>query len=667
MKRSYTFLFFPTVKSGTTDTIANVNLLHSNSNNRIYNTATDLRIALLPLRVFILLMLFTVTFIELKAQVTNTTVFPLNEYLTTENGSPYPVLVQSKLDEIDTSMFVNVMDYGAKGDGETWDDEAIERAFNNARYGVIFPANKTFLVHKLTTITIPNRDLTVYAYGATIKMDAFSRYSFLSLEYEQGSYNNTVIWLGGKLWGNKRNQSWPGSPSGNNTWAEDHGRFLGISYAKFALVKDVSVVGVVMDGIGLESCKLGVIADCQAWGGAPFTYAKDQDQGTYFKCTRTGSQAFYCMNLVCNGGSIGVHYSTSTVEDNSLAVITNCQFNNQAQDALHFEDCRKVFMYNSTVQRDITGDYVADIHISNRTQIASIKSCQFTNARVDFNNASDLMIGVVDSCKFISEFKNNDNGSLATCLAGATHCINSSFSGRTDIEQAWADNVKNCDFSNFADLALRGPHVANNSSFKNGPNPMSLAKDGVVVNCTFDNVGNSDYRKPEDDDWKKPFLSVINIYSDDNEYLGRITCGGADNEDKASIDGNKTVASSAFSRPQYSGTLINKDTLKGDKMSFITSGGAALSIKDNITNQRISLYPNPTTDVLHVALNDKLSGKAVLNIYDQQGRLIQTKTVYKNTSVLVETLDVHTLTAGAYVLQILNEQHPASLRFIVAR
>jgi len=436
----------------------------------------------------------------------------------------------------------------------------------------------------------------------------------------------------------------------------------------------------VMDGVGLESCKLGVIADSKAWGGAPFTYANDQEQGTYFKCTRTGSQAFYCMNLVCNGGSIGVHYSTSYVEDNSLSVITNCQFKNQSQDALHFEDCRKIFMYNSTVQRDVTGGYTADVHLSNSTQIASIKNCQFTNARVDFNNATDLEIGVVDSCTFVSEFGGNghgngsgngndsdsDNSSLITCLAGATHCINSSFTGKTDIEQAWADNVKNCNFSNFSDLALRGPHVANSSYFANGPKPISPAKDGVVVNCTFDNVGASDYKKPDDNDWKKPFLSSITIVSDDNEYLGRITCGGADDDEKSTKNENKIVASSAFSGPQNSGTLINKDTLNGSKMAFITSPGLENSTAKS-ASQQIKLYPNPTADVLHVTLNEKLTGKTVLNVYDQQGRLVQTQTVYKNTPVLVETMQVNKLTAGAYVLQIVNEQQPASLRFIIAR
>jgi len=71
------------------------------------------------------------------------------------------------------------MDYGAKGDGKTFDDGAIAKAFNAAKYGVIFPKGKTFLVSKVTKVTLTH-DLTVYAYGATIRMANLTRYSFFS-------------------------------------------------------------------------------------------------------------------------------------------------------------------------------------------------------------------------------------------------------------------------------------------------------------------------------------------------------------------------------------------------------------------------------------------------------------------------------------------------------
>src|SRR3954463_9645927 len=56
-------------------------------------------------------------------------VFPMNEYLTTNNATPYPVLVKEKFQHINTGSFINVMNYGASGNGLTIDDDAIAKAF----------------------------------------------------------------------------------------------------------------------------------------------------------------------------------------------------------------------------------------------------------------------------------------------------------------------------------------------------------------------------------------------------------------------------------------------------------------------------------------------------------------------------------------------------------
>lgn len=582
-------------------------------------------------------LLLLMSFEQLKAQTTDVTIFPLNEYLYTTGNSPYPLINNDKLKAIDKSKFVNVMDYGAKGDGITLDDDAIANAFKYAKYGVIFPSEKIFLVSKISKISLTH-DLTIYAYGATIKMADFSRYSFLSLEFQQGSYHNQVIWLGGTFDGNKNNQSWPGSPSGKNIWAEEHGRFVGVQYAQFALFKDVTIVNTVMDGIGLEDNRIAVIADSKASGGAPIQYTQVQDQGTYFKCTRSNSQAFYCMNLSSYGGSIGVQYSTknNTANDSSLTVVVNSVFHNQAQNALHFEDCKKIFLYKDTITSRAKGNYNADVHISNATIVASIKSCQFTNARVDFNNATSLKLGVIDSCQFASKFKKSFPG-VATFIVGRpTVCINSTFSGKTALNyQGALKNIRKCTFSDFDSLAVSGAYTIDSCTFMNGKRPASLSKDGFVIGSSFLNIQNSLYKtQPANDDWKKIYLSFIDILSDANNYLGRITCG--------------------------------EDTKKNvSKMASGVSSESVKSIGDILTSQTISLYPNPTIDELHVTLNEKIAGKTLLNIYSQQGRLMQTKTFDKNTSVLSQTINVQSLLPGVYILQIVNGYQKSSLKFIV--
>src|SRR5438034_1239804 len=61
-------------------------------------------------------------------------VFPLNDYLTITDTAPYPVLVEKKLERINTRDFINVMDYGAAS-GKRNDDAAIEAAFAACKPG----------------------------------------------------------------------------------------------------------------------------------------------------------------------------------------------------------------------------------------------------------------------------------------------------------------------------------------------------------------------------------------------------------------------------------------------------------------------------------------------------------------------------------------------------
>jgi hypothetical protein len=461
-------------------------------------------------------------------QVTDKTVFPLSSYLYVPGNSPYPLVNQSKLDAIDKSNFKNVLNYGAKGDGRTYDDAAIVKAFNAANQagtGVIFPSGKTFLVSKLSTIRL-SKNVTVYAYGATIKMADNKRYSALQFDYPSNSKAANFIWLGGTFDGNKDHQSWPGSPTGKNSWAESHGRFIGVAWAQFALFKDVNVVNTVVDGIGLERNKIGVISDSKASGGAQIQWSENAEQGTYFKCTREAALAFYVNNVDCEGGSIGVHYSTSnfSTADGSVTTITNSHFKNQSQNPVHFEDCRRIFLSNCTVEKDLSSNYDWDFQISNQTWVASIKNCHFRNIRLNFNEASSLKLAIINGCDFTSEYA-QAKGALPQFIEGRpTVVVNSSFAGKAALYQGELMNVRNCSFKDFGSLAISSGYAIDDCSFSNGTTAVSMVNGGFVTGCTFSNVKNSRYGSPKNDDWKRVFSSVINIVSDQNNSLGQITC-----------------------------------------------------------------------------------------------------------------------------------------------
>jgi hypothetical protein len=459
-------------------------------------------------------------------------IFPMNEYLTTDGNIPYPVLAQKKFQNIDTRSFINVMDYGASGDGSKPDDAAISKAFEVCKDGggVLFPKGKIFLIQNLIRIPL-NKNITVYAYGATFKMAQQTGYNAIAFECQASDATN-VLWLGGTFDGNKAQQSYPGSSSGN-AWmvTQPNYGFLTIKRAQFALVKDVTLKNTVYDGVNLFECALGVIADSKASYGANLNYARTKSkygkghQSTYFKCTRKNSQVVYFINLDCKEGSIGIQYSTNVVSDSSLAVVNNCHFYNQSQDAIHFESCRKIFVYKSTISAaDNSKNYHADLHISNSCEIASIKDCQFNNGRIDFHNGSDLQIGIVEDCRFETSQLQNDTASLRNFIHNATYVKNCVFEGKTKEEQVTAKYIAASQFRNF-DVAVRATSLIYKCAFENGKTAVANPGKPVIEACTFSDISNTTSRNENSDtntNWKNFLSTSITVTDQKEKFLGYI-------------------------------------------------------------------------------------------------------------------------------------------------
>ncbi|WP_187478085.1 T9SS type A sorting domain-containing protein [Amniculibacterium sp. G2-70] len=79
-------------------------------------------------------------------------------------------------------------------------------------------------------------------------------------------------------------------------------------------------------------------------------------------------------------------------------------------------------------------------------------------------------------------------------------------------------------------------------------------------------------------------------------------------------------------------------------------------LKDNasIENQLISVYPNPTTDILNIKTKDKLKS---VSVFDMSGKKMDVK--LNGTSV-----DVKALRSGAYMISVETNKESQSLKFI---
>jgi hypothetical protein len=70
----------------------------------------------------------------------------------------------------------------------------------------------------------------------------------------------------------------------------------------------------------------------------------------------------------------------------------------------------------------------------------------------------------------------------------------------------------------------------------------------------------------------------------------------------------------------------------------------------------LSVFPIPTSDLLHVTHPDLGNGKVSLSIVDMNGRVIMSKDLQLDNTSLETTLDMSSLARGAYTLRLATDK-----------
>jgi PKD repeat protein len=76
-------------------------------------------------------------------------------------------------------------------------------------------------------------------------------------------------------------------------------------------------------------------------------------------------------------------------------------------------------------------------------------------------------------------------------------------------------------------------------------------------------------------------------------------------------------------------------------------------ITENDLNTSVSIFPNPTNDILTVVFDEKVKGVANIELLDANGRLVATKSIQEAKS-FTQVIDVNSLAKGIYQLRINN-------------
>lgn len=115
----------------------------------------------------------------------------------------------------------------------------------------------------------------------------------------------------------------------------------------------------------------------------------------------------------------------------------------------------------------------------------------------------------------------------------------------------------------------------------------------------------------------------------------------------ATVDADWNSAYPYLVGPTYYG---NKTAVKVTSITeTVTTYNPSTSIDEQITLEKISVYPNPTNDVLMVQVNSLLAKDLEISLMDINGKLIDKKTIFQGSTIAY--FDVSTLYKGIYFLK----------------
>jgi len=193
----------------------------------------------------------------------------------------------------------------------------------------------------------------------------------------------------------------------------------------------------------------------------------------------------------------------------------------------------------------------------------------------------------------------------------------------------------------------------------------------------YENVGiigkSSPFANWDDDTFLTKDVGDFNMWTINSIILTEYT-GEDDSGIKFRVDSDWAVNWGSAGFPEGLGTQdgANIECVAGDfSVAFDSSTGEyafgppSTSSQDIVRPDAITIFPNPTSNILNIDLEAvELQGEVKLNILNTNGQTIKT---IRTSGQNLKSINVQDLTAGQYLINIYNEKYMISKRFSIAR
>jgi uncharacterized delta-60 repeat protein len=159
-------------------------------------------------------------------------------------------------------------------------------------------------------------------------------------------------------------------------------------------------------------------------------------------------------------------------------------------------------------------------------------------------------------------------------------------------------------------------------------------------------------------------LTNLTVTDPDNNYPADFSLNISPG-DNYTVDGNTISPTSEFIGEIVVPVTVNDGTIDSEPFNITIDVNMVTGIDFNLFSKQVSLYPNPTQDILNVKLDNQIFENITIRIIDANGNLVFNKNYSKKFQLFEESIALNTLAKGIYLVELIQGSGNISAKRVI--
>lgn len=133
----------------------------------------------------------------------------------------------------------------------------------------------------------------------------------------------------------------------------------------------------------------------------------------------------------------------------------------------------------------------------------------------------------------------------------------------------------------------------------------------------------------------------------------------------ATVDENWNSTYPYVVGPTFYGVSTNRKVTSVTEQTTNYSGGTSSVSEEYFANINLTVFPNPSSDLLAVQINELVGNKLTIDLLDVSGKLLMSKVIYSGSTI--SYFDTQTLYAGVYLVKLSTDKYSTVRKVVLVK